>query len=51
MKKYLFAILLATATLGTIYSCTETNEDEVYNEIPADSPDPDEYQRPGGGNG
>lgn len=48
MKKLLLIAILALTFTGAIYSCTDTNDEASYD-IPADSPDPDEIKRPGGG--
>ena len=48
MKKLLIIAILALTFTGTIYSCTDTNDEAAY-EINNDSPDPDEIKRPGGG--
>ena len=49
MKKFSLVALMAIALFGTIASCENDSITET-EELYVDSPDPDEYQRPGGGN-
>ena len=47
MKKFFIAALFAVALIGFAQSCTNDTAEE--QKLYTDSPDPDEYKRPGGG--
>ena len=48
MKKFLAAAAIAVLMMGLSYSCEQSNDEASY-EVNIDSPDPNEHQRPGGG--